>query len=92
MADFFLPMLAFGPLVGGFSLGLESHAPYHVWADARAWSGRNGDGRGGPEAGFRRLRVRRSNLLHIVSPGYLHIVTPMSVTVMPGDASTHRPT
>ena len=28
MADFFLPMLAFGPLVGGFSLGLESHAPF----------------------------------------------------------------
>ena len=63
MADFFLPMLSFGPLVGGFSLGLESHAPYHVWADARAWSGRNGDGREGPEAGFScRLRVRRSNL------------------------------
>ena len=51
MADFFLPMLAFGPLVGGFSLGRESHAPYHVWVDARAWSGSNGDGRGGSAAG-----------------------------------------
>ena len=69
MADFFLPMLVIGPLVGGFSLGLESHTPYHVWADPRAWSGWNGDGRGGPEAGFRRLRVRRSNLYHIMIPG-----------------------
>ena len=79
MADFFLPMLAFGPLVGGFSLGLESHAPYHAWADVRAWSGSNGAGRGRRRGGFRRLRPQCLNLYHYVIPRY-HIVIRGKVT------------
>jgi len=54
------------PLGEGFSLGLETEAPYHVWADGRGWSGSNGAGRGGRRGGFLRLRVRPWILLHIV--------------------------
>ena len=54
------------PLAEGFSLGLETEALYHVWAEGRRWSGSNGAGRGGRRGGFLRLRARPWNLLHIV--------------------------